>query len=86
MGNGCPCQKIEGNMTITFTNRAEFEKAVDVVFDYNTRLNSAGDIDTGYADMIFAFSDKQHGLRAVERLKAKNIACFTVDESDTISA
>jgi hypothetical protein len=73
-------------MKITFTDRAQFEKAVGIVLSPNTRLNSGGKLDIGYADMIFSFFDSYHGQRAVERLKAKEIACFTVDESDTIDA
>lgn len=41
-------------MKIEFADRTQFEKGFDIiVVDPNTRLNSAGDIDIGYADMIF---------------------------------
>lgn len=73
-------------MKIKFTDREQFEKSTDIVFGANTRLNSAGDLTVGYFAMTYTFEDKHHGKRAVERLKAKNIACFTVDESDTIGA
>lgn len=64
-------------MKIIFSNREQFEASVEVVFHYNTRCDSAGDLHTDYVDMTYSFADASHGQRAVKRLKERNLTAFT---------
>ena len=67
------------SMKIYFSNRDQFNKAVSIILHENTRLDSAKNLDIGYADMIFSFFDNYHFKRSVARLKEFKISDFSVD-------
>jgi hypothetical protein len=68
-------------MKIIFSNREQFEKSIDIIFNPNTRCSSTGNLDIGYADMIFSFSDEYHGNCAVQRLRLAGVSDFSVEKA-----
>ena len=61
---------------IKFSNRESFNQAQPIICNQNTRLNFKGDLDIGYSDMIFSFTDEHHYQNAFVQLIEHNIIDF----------
>lgn len=64
---------------IKFITRKQFECGLSLLFDHDVRLNSYGNMDVGYADMLITFEDPNHCDRATTLLKKENLS-FVVED------